>query len=70
MVTTVPITVLSVAGALLISTLALPYYRARNIPVLLSIIWLILACICITINTAGWQGNVDDKWRAYCEFGE
>ena len=68
MFTTVPIAVLSVAGALVVITLAPSYYRARNIPVLLSIFWLFATSICIAINTLGWQNTVADKWRPFCEI--
>nr|WJN24980.1 putative pheromone receptor [Pseudozyma thailandica] len=68
MYTTIPITVLSILGAALVTTLIPSYYRARNVPVLLSVFWLLLSCLCITMNTAGWQGSSSNKWQAFCEF--
>nr|ABW21687.1 pra3 protein [Sporisorium reilianum]CAI59763.1 pheromone receptor a3 [Sporisorium reilianum] len=67
MISTIPITVLALAGALLVATLIPSYTRARNIPVILSIFWLCSTSICVAINTAGWQ-DVADKWKPYCEL--
>nr|ALS87613.1 pheromone receptor 3 [Ustilago esculenta]QBH70102.1 pheromone receptor a3 [Ustilago esculenta] len=68
MFTTIPITVLSFAGALVVIILIPSYYRVRNTPVLLSIFWLCSTSLFIAINTAGWQHNVSDKWQVYCEI--
>nr|WJN24982.1 putative pheromone receptor [Sporisorium sorghi] len=67
MISTIPITVLALAGALLVTTLIPSYYRAGNLPVLLSIFWLSSTSICIAINTAAWQ-DVADKWEPFCEI--
>ncbi|KAJ1035196.1 hypothetical protein NDA18_000792 [Ustilago nuda] len=68
MFTTIPITVLSFTGVLVVATLVPSYYRVKNLPVLLSIFWLVAAGICIGINTAGWQGSTAIKWQVYCEI--
>nr|DBA11516.1 TPA_inf: STE3 [Pseudozyma tsukubaensis] len=68
MFNTIPITVLSVLGGLLVATLIPSYYRSKNVPVLLSIFWLLITCICNTLNTAGWQDSTAIKWVPYCEI--
>nr|AEY62536.1 pheromone receptor a3 [Ustanciosporium gigantosporum] len=68
MYTTVPISVLSFFGSLVVTLLIPSYLRAKNLPVLLSIFWLCLTGLCIGINTAGWQESVEIKWKPYCEF--
>nr|WJN24976.1 putative pheromone receptor [Pseudozyma pruni] len=68
MVTTIPISVLSISGAFLVLTLVPSYFRARNIPVILSVFWLASASICTAVNTIAWQGNPKDKYRVWCEI--
>lgn len=70
MISTIPIAVLSFFGVFLILFLVPSYARAKNVPVLLSILWLFLTGICTGTNTAAWQSSTEVKWLPYCEIGK